>query len=203
MARGKLKNILCAAIFILFITRGFASYADDVYHDSKDVDTWFQSIAEITKAPIGALHLYKFFDGYYVLTQPIGWFPEKQEDLDLSRVDVPAFFVTDLTSIPSIFFILLRPDGPYTHAAIAHDYLYWTQGVDRKEADDIFYAHMVELGVNLPTAKAIYWGVRVAGSGAWKSNAKKRTNGERRILKFIPDSPAVKWQDWKSDDSNF
>lgn len=39
-------------------------------------------------------------------------------------ISVPAGFVTDLATIPRIFWTLLPPDGKYAKAAIIHDYLY-------------------------------------------------------------------------------
>ncbi len=39
-------------------------------------------------------------------------------------IHVPAGFVTDLASVPRIFWTLLPPDGKYAKAAIIHDYLY-------------------------------------------------------------------------------
>ncbi|EOD5071623.1 TPA: DUF1353 domain-containing protein [Salmonella enterica subsp. enterica serovar Enteritidis] len=38
-------------------------------------------------------------------------------------ISVPAGFVTDLATVPRIFWTLLPPDGKYTKAAIIHDYL--------------------------------------------------------------------------------
>lgn len=39
-------------------------------------------------------------------------------------IEVPAGLITDLATIPRIFWILLPPDGKYAKAAIIHDYLY-------------------------------------------------------------------------------
>ncbi|ECG8634089.1 DUF1353 domain-containing protein, partial [Salmonella enterica subsp. salamae] len=39
-------------------------------------------------------------------------------------IEVPAGFVTDLATIPRIFWSLMPPDGKYAKAAIIHDYLY-------------------------------------------------------------------------------
>src|SRR5262245_48000276 len=84
----------------------------------------------------GALHLTRFADPIYVLTEPIRWSPNPGQQFQ--AVDVPKYFVTDLASIPRLFYTLLRPDGVYTFPAIVHDYLYWTQIRPRQEADEIF-----------------------------------------------------------------
>lgn len=52
-------------------------------------------------------------------------------------IEVPAGFVTDLASVPRIFWTLLPPDGKYAKAAIIHDYLYDNALRTKKEADRI------------------------------------------------------------------
>lgn len=39
-------------------------------------------------------------------------------------ISVPAGFVTDLATVPCIFWSVMPPDGKYAKAAIIHDYLY-------------------------------------------------------------------------------
>lgn len=46
--------------------------------------------------------------------------------------------ITDLASVPRIFWTLLPPDGKYAKAAIIHDYLYDNALRTKKEADLIF-----------------------------------------------------------------
>ncbi len=62
------------------------------------------------------------------------WFTANE--MGLNGITVPIHFVTDLASIPAIFFQILPPDGPYTFPAIVHDWLYWHQAGTRDEADD-------------------------------------------------------------------
>jgi len=51
---------------------------------------------------------------------------------------VPRGFVTDVASIPQAFWSFgLSAHGRYSKAAIVHDYLYWTQGCSREQADNL------------------------------------------------------------------
>lgn len=54
-------------------------------------------------------------------------------------IEVPVGFVTDLATVPRIFWSLLPPDGEYAKAAIIHDYLYHYPLRNRKESDLIFW----------------------------------------------------------------
>src|SRR5256885_9984018 len=100
----------------------------------KWMDTWMAG----RRLPIGALHLFRFKDPFYVLTSPIAWKPNADQDPTLEPVEVPKGFVTDLASVPRIFWSYLRPDGNYAYAAIIHDYLYWVQSRAREAADLVF-----------------------------------------------------------------
>ncbi len=53
-------------------------------------------------------------------------------------ISVPAGFVTDLATVPRIFWTLLPPDGKYAKAAIIHDYLYDNALRTKQETDKIF-----------------------------------------------------------------
>ncbi len=90
---------------------------------------------------------------------------------------VPAGFITDMASIPQIFWNILPPDGPYGKAAVVHDYLYRTGGkVDvspahtftKAEADNIFYEAMGELGVAGWRKWIMYQAVRLFGGSSFK-----------------------------------
>ena len=102
-----------------------------------------------------------------------------------------------------MFWSLLRPDGDYVYAAILHDYLYWTQMVDRATADTILRIGMEDFGISQSVVTSIYEGVRLGGGAAWRSNAQLKQAGEKRILKKYPDSPLMKWTDWKKNASVF
>ncbi|WP_436152923.1 DUF1353 domain-containing protein [Bosea sp. LjRoot90] len=120
-----------------------------------------------------------------------------------NEVSIPRGFVTDLASVPWVFWSLLPPIGPYGMPAIMHDWLYWTQSVDRKSADKIFYSAMVEM--NTPTWKraAIYGALRLFGWTAWRGNANAKLRGEKRVLKNFPSDPKVSWEFWRTSPGVF
>lgn len=81
---------------------------------------------------------------------------------------VPAGFITDLASIPSIFWSMFPPHDEYAKAAILHDYLYETGMVTREEADYIFYEAMGVLDVSKWKRQIIYRAVRLFGGSSYK-----------------------------------
>jgi hypothetical protein len=86
---------------------------------------------------------------------------------------VPAGFVTDLASVPRILTNIVPADGPWVKAAVIHDYLYATHGINglytRKQADGILREAMGVLGVSPFYRTVIYSGVRVGGWKGWGS----------------------------------
>lgn len=80
---------------------------------------------------------------------------------------VPRGFVTDLASVPRVFWNILPPFGRYTEAAVLHDWLYRTHRVPRPDADQLLRDAM-ELG-RVPglTRALIYYAVRWFGWAAW------------------------------------
>jgi hypothetical protein len=150
-----------------------------------------------SRDPEHPLRLGKFADHYYYLTDPIGWHAGSNDDPSLPRVDAPMGFVTDLASIPRIFWAALPPDGDYAYAAVLHDYLYWTQTESRAVSDDILKNAMQDFNIGAATLQAIYQGVRVGGESAWKDNAALRQAGEKRVLSRLPDDPLMTWKRWK------
>jgi len=90
---------------------------------------------------------------------------------------VPTGFETDLASIPRLVWSVFPRDGDYAPAAIVHDYLYRYhhmvgRAVDRPEADGVFLAGMVDLGICLATRWTLYAAVRVGGLLAWRAGGK-------------------------------
>ncbi|SUF28882.1 Uncharacterized protein y4iH Flags: Precursor [Salmonella enterica] len=61
-------------------------------------------------------------------------------------ISVPAGFVTDLATVPCIFWSVMPPDGKYAKAAIIHDYLYDNALRTKKEANLIFLDGMTVPG---------------------------------------------------------
>ncbi|ECE6803540.1 phage tail protein [Salmonella enterica subsp. diarizonae] len=87
-------------------------------------------------------------------------------------IEVPAGFITDLATVPRVFWILLPPDGKYAKAAIIHDYLYDNALRTKKEADRIFLDGMTVLGVPKWKRTVMYYAVKLFGRG----NYHKLTN---------------------------
>lgn len=139
----------------------------------------------------------RFLDPMYYLTSPISWRPNSQQSAEYQQVEVPAGFVTDLASIPRIFWSALRPDGKYAHAAVVHDYLYWMQTTPRGVADSILKFEMQDLGIGRATISEIYWAVRAFGQSAWRENVRLKAAGEKRLLKTYPSDPSITWDEWK------
>ncbi|EAA7439925.1 phage tail protein, partial [Salmonella enterica subsp. enterica] len=90
-------------------------------------------------------------------------------------IEVPAGFVTDLASVPRIFWTILPPDGKYAKAAIIHDYLYDNALRTKKEADLIFLDGMTVLGVPRLKRKVMYWAVRWFGRGQYSQRERRKS----------------------------
>ncbi|HFV9934559.1 TPA: DUF1353 domain-containing protein [Salmonella enterica subsp. enterica serovar Bovismorbificans] len=87
-------------------------------------------------------------------------------------INVPAGFVTDLASVPRIFWSLMPPDGRYAKAAIIHDYLYDNALRTKREADRIFLDGMTVQGVPKWKRTVMYWAVRLFGRGKYGNTIK-------------------------------
>lgn len=83
---------------------------------------------------------------------------------------IPVGFVTDFASIPRTVQLLI-PKHTGRRAAILHDYLYRTKGLQgrysRAKSDLIFFEALGVLGINTATRTAMYLGVRVGGWLPW------------------------------------
>lgn len=85
------------------------------------------------------------------------------------RIEVPTGFVTDLASVPRLFWNILPPFGVYTRAAVIHDLLYRTPGLcTRAQADAVLMEAMTFLKVGWFTRHTIYAGVRAGGHFSYK-----------------------------------
>lgn len=78
-------------------------------------------------------------------------------------------FKTDLASIPRIATPIIPKLGHYLQPSIVHDYCYVININDmtKKEADELFYAGMISMGVGKFQAWLIYKSVRIGGRGRW------------------------------------
>lgn len=113
-------------------------------------------------------------------------------DLTLTWVDngsqsheirVPPGFVTDLTSVPPIFRLLVSRAGPWLEAAIVHDYLYvaWQSltdnaptSADRRFADILMLQAMKAAKVSLWRRFAIFVAVRLGGGATFRQRDRFR-----------------------------
>lgn len=89
-------------------------------------------------------------------------------DTSFGQITVPKGAVTDLASIPRIFWVLIPPFGRYSQAAAVHDSLYYSKIFTRKESDKIFYELMLKYGTWKWKAKIMYLAVRIFGGFAWR-----------------------------------
>ncbi len=129
------------------LTQGSEANDTPSAHTDKLAETWMTEWMQgVSKSPGGVLKLSRFREPIYFLLAPISWTPNPGQT-GSETVTAPTGFVTDLASIPAVFYSLLRPDGEYAYAAIIHDYLYWTQTRSRDEADDIFNLAMEDFEI--------------------------------------------------------
>ena len=81
---------------------------------------------------------------------------------------IPDGFISDLASIPRLFWGLLPRDGKYLEAALIHDYLYKTHNAPKKIADLIFLNEMARLNVRKTKRLAIYTAVKWFGGSSYR-----------------------------------
>lgn len=80
-------------------------------------------------------------------------------------ITVPVGFISDFASIPQWAQSFISKMGPYTKAAIIHDYLLEIAYKNKKFADDIFFEAMTVLKVPAWKKYIIYYAVRLGGKG--------------------------------------
>ena len=84
-------------------------------------------------------------------------------------INVPAGYRTDLASVPRLFWRVFPPIGPYSRAAIIHDYFYTNAtGASRFFADSLFREVMRNLDVPPWKRIAMFYAVRIGGAKGWK-----------------------------------
>jgi Protein of unknown function (DUF1353) len=133
---------------------------------------------------------------YFYLEGELGW--RANSGQAHAPVTVPRGFVSDLASVPRIFWSILPKTGRYAYAAIVHDYLYWEQKLSREEADAVFKVAMTDSGVSDLATETLFRAVRVGGRAAWDENSKSKATGEKRILRKLPTDPLISWRDWRT-----
>ncbi len=167
------------------------------------------------------------FDSSLVLFRPRegiiasdGTNPRKGEDLYLTgaaltatwtdpsgashEVCAPPGFLTDLTSVPPVFRLLISRAGPWLEAAVLHDYLYvaWQSvphrtalRADRLFADRVMLAAMQVKGVSRWRRWLIYAAVRLGGGRSYRMKSPFRfgdaTDPRLIHLAAVPDLVAA------------
>ncbi|SCW99242.1 Protein of unknown function [Pseudomonas sp. NFACC52] len=118
------------------------------------------------------------------------------------RIVVPKGFVTDYASIPQTLWSLgLSQHGQYSRAALIHDYLYWSQGCKREQADRLLVLAMKESKVGQFDEFLVYQGVNLGGGGPWNDNAKERKANLPRVVpeRYLkPSDPNVTWPTYRA-----
>ena len=113
------------------------------------------------------------------------------------KIVVPKGFVTDFASIPQALWSLgLSPHGQYSRAAVVHDYLYWSQGCTRTQADRLLVIAMKESRVRAFDEFLVFQGVDKGGQGPWDANAEERKVGLPRVVPeehLRPEDPNMGW----------
>jgi Protein of unknown function (DUF1353) len=144
---------------------------------------------------VATLQPFADWDYFVVAGGRITWEPNSGQKY--KSVVVPEGFVTDLASIPRVFWQVLRPEGRHAYAAVVHDYLYWTQSRSREEADMIFKFALQDSKVPSKTVETLYLAVRGLGQSSWDKNAQLTKAGECRLLKRLPTDFTTSWNEWK------
>ena len=111
---------------------------------------------------------YKGVEQYWVTQRSFRYYVGKIGSSDF--VDVPKGFETDFASIPIGLRNILPKDGPYTQAAVLHDWLYnqrKVHGRSRAQCDLVLYEAMGAIGVPQWQRTLIYNGVKLGGWVYW------------------------------------
>jgi hypothetical protein len=132
---------------------------------------------------------------FWFLTTPVKWINRNTLP---QLIEIPRGFVTDFASVPRPLWWLFPRIGSYGLPSIMHDWLYWQQDVPRKTADHLFRVAMAEMGTPAWSVLTIFSAIRVFGWIAWKSNARAKASGNKRILVQFPSDSKITWIQWRS-----
>ena len=107
------------------------------------------------QAPPGTALEREFADGdAWTIEAPMEW---RIGETDTVLV-VPQGFVHDKASVPRALWSFFPKSGPYTRAAVIHDYLYWAQPCTREQSDNLLMIAMKESGVSWFRRTSVYRG---------------------------------------------
>lgn len=121
------------------------------------------------------------------------WYLWKQFSYDVGSegsgetISVPEGFLTDFASVPRPLWWLYPRWGRYGNAAVIHDFCYWQQQYQRKQADDIFLEAMGVLEVGSFTRYLFYLAARLFGWIAWGNNDRLKELGKDKITQRPPE----------------
>ena len=82
-------------------------------------------------------------------------------------IRIPAGFVSDLASIPRLFWRILPRFGPWCEAAVVHDWLCRHGGIARPLADRVFLELLRRARVRAVPRGLLYAGARIGASRAY------------------------------------
>ena len=115
----------------------------------------------------GQLDLRYFGDGEWIL---LSSYSAVWND---GRVDAPAGFQTDLSSIPRVARSIIPQIGDQNGPSVIHDFCYRFRWKTRSRSDALFLAGMRIAGVNWLRRNIMYAAVRAGGWATW--NKRKST----------------------------
>lgn len=106
------------------------------------------------------------------LDDGIHWRVDSPFDYDVGevggeKIQVPVGFLTDLGSVPQLFWNIIPPIGKPLRGYVLHDFLYATQLYTRSKSDEILLEAMGVAGVSFIKRWTIYLGVRAGGWVSW------------------------------------
>lgn len=134
-----------------------------------------------------------FGDGtFWYLREPLTWI-----GLGDKTITVPSGFVTDFASVPRPVWWLFPKWAKYGNAAVVHDWLYWSQAVSRKVADQAINEGMKDMDVSPVSRWLIYAALRLFGWKAWRSNAAAKRAGRKRCIGDFPPDPKTTWREYE------
>lgn len=137
-----------------------------------------------------------FADGTYYIIAPFKW-EEEGTAPNKRHVSVPNGFVTRFESAPTIFWSIISPNPDFLYPLIVHDYLYWSQDVDRNTADLTLVQMLKELNVPAKSIERIYESLLVQGKDVWTEYGRMQRSGEKRFLRQHPPDPDMTWDAWR------
>lgn len=87
-------------------------------------------------------------------------------------IAVPAYYKTDLASVPRLPIVYLLVGAVGHKAAVLHDYLYGSGIFERAECDEIYYQALLVSGVSRFKALLMFAGVRAGGASRYNDEAR-------------------------------